>query len=173
MLLSPLEGEVVTTSTPILRFAEALDADGDSVVHDVEVRVDGALAFSATAVVAVGGVAEIAPASPIANGNAVWTVRGRDVVGPGAVATGHFVVSVGVGEGEGEGVGVGEGEGEGTGEGEGEGDTPISVRVGYPLHRLAPSCGCGAANPTDAGLAAGVIGALLALRRRRRRRRRG
>ncbi len=170
-LVSPLVNEIVTTATPVLRFEEPVDPDGDAVTSEVDVFSGSALVFHAGPLGASAGVVEVTlPA--LADGAYTWRARGSDLAGPGPFASSTFTVAAAAeGEGEGEGdVGEGEGEGEGDvgeGEGEGEGDdgSPIVTDVGAKLKIAPPSCGCtGGGGGSEAAVA---LVALLALLRRR------
>jgi uncharacterized protein (TIGR03382 family) len=172
VLLEPAEASTVTTATPVLRFAAALDADGDAVSHAVLVRdADGVLVFSADGLVASGeGFVDVALVNPLDDGDFTWEAKGRDRDGFGPSSIGTFSIVASAGEGEGEGDVVGEGEGEGeVGEGEGDGSDlpPVQTPVGTPLTPLAPSCNCQTTSPTV--LLPGAPLALLMLLRRRRR----
>ncbi len=182
VLIAPAEGEVVTTATPTLRFAEAVDPDGDAVTHDVTVHVDGALAFSQAGLRAEGGVVELTVPSPLPAGAATWTVRGRDLGGAGNPAVGTFVIDLGGGDDAGvpdsDGgpvVDGGPGADAGTDEGVDGGttkpgdDIPVTGDFG-PAPLPPASCGgCSGTGPVDAGFFGAALVLLGAALRRRRR----
>ncbi len=183
VLLSPTEGEVVTTATPTLRFEEAVDPDGDAVTHEVSVRVDGVLAFAQSGLQAAAGVVEITVPSPLPEGPATWTVRGRDLGGAGDPAVGTFTIDLGGADGgvpDADAGAVDGGDVDAGGDGDGgvadagsadAGDgAPVSADVGGAAQR-APGCGgCSGSGPVDTSFFGAAIVVLAATGRRRRRR---
>jgi hypothetical protein len=176
VLREPSEGAVVTTATPVFRFDEAVDPEGDPVTHDIDVTVNGVLAFSAQGLRANAGVVEVTPASPLPSGAVVWTVRARDLGGPGDPAVGHFtidaIVDVDAGTPDG---GTGDDGGTLVDGGTlpvdgGPDDLPVTADIGgSPLRPLSPSCGCTSSSPAEQVGFAAFGATLLAVGRRRRR----
>ncbi|WP_187426769.1 FG-GAP-like repeat-containing protein [Geothermobacter ehrlichii] len=89
-ILSPMDGSVVASATPVLNYSAVTDADGDPVTYDVSVACDG-VQVEVGAGLPAGGY-QVQTALP-ENAGCVWTVKAFDGVDYSAEASATFFVN--------------------------------------------------------------------------------
>ncbi len=78
---SPVGGSEVASSTPVLSFANGIDADGDIVTYDIQVLKDGSVVGEIFGIAETAGTSSGTVASPLTeNAGYTWRVQGFDGV---------------------------------------------------------------------------------------------